>query len=60
MKLKHRCSVYDCNKCGKVDYGRIYFCKVHNPQKYFRFNEDKEELIYELKNGKCISIKNDS
>lgn len=57
MKLKHRCSVEDCWKCGAVDYGKgLFFCKKHNPAKILRLNKDLESVNYYLKNGKEITI----
>ena len=58
MKLKHRCSVFGCWKCGKVDYDKIYFCKKHDPQTYFQKNKKEKSLIYALKNGRAIEVTN--
>jgi hypothetical protein len=55
-KLKHRCSVEGCWKCGKVEYDslgkkKVYFCKKHNPTS--KKNRGKEvECI--LKDGRNL------
>jgi hypothetical protein len=59
VKLNHRCSVIGCKKCGAVDYDKIYFCKKHNPARYFKINKLDTSVTYELKNGNDIRIIND-
>jgi hypothetical protein len=56
MKLNHRCSVLFCKKYGKIDYDKVYFCKIHNPSRYFKENPKEERVTYDLKNGKRIMI----
>jgi hypothetical protein len=57
MKLKHRCSVINCKKCGRVSYDKIYLCKMHNPVRYFKENPKEDEIIYECRGFIDIKIK---
>ena len=56
MKLKHRCSVMGCKKCGAVEYDKIYFCKKHNPNRFFGAYPNENSITYELRNGNDIKI----
>lgn len=57
MKLKHRCTVLGCSKCGSVIYGnKHYLCKKHNPKNIFKEEKDSTSIYYDLKNGDELVI----